>query len=259
MIQPLSRMPSKGLTPFLPSPISGNPEAPMLKSSKERTWWMQQRYVVLLCLFCCLSDIKQEAGVEHYVWSSLLNITKLSNGVLSGVTHFDSKARIEEYIRETGIPASFYLPGFFMSNLPGGMFMKGYDGDYALSLPVPGDAQVPLLAASEDTGKFVKAILLNREKTLGKRILGATYYMTLDQMVSEFREIFPEAGKTAKYVQLSHETFKSNMINYAHMDEHSAEELLQNMRLLKEFGYFGGEPLDESHSVRSDVLTSDYI
>ena len=136
-----------------------------------------------------------------------------------------------------------------MSNLPGGMFRPGPDGSYALSLPVPGDAIVPLLDAAEDTGKFVKGILLHREQTLGKRILGATAYQTLDEVVAEFKEIYPEAGKTAKYVQLPHDVYKSNLINYAQFDEVSAEDLLQNMRLLSEFGYYGKEPLDESHSV----------
>jgi len=30
---------------------------------------------------------------------------------------FDSKAMVEEHIRELGIPATFYMSGVFMSNL----------------------------------------------------------------------------------------------------------------------------------------------
>lgn len=199
-----------------------------------------------------LTSSLQEAGVQHYIWSTLLNITKLSNGVLSGVTHFDSKAIVEEYVRKTGIPASFFLPGFFMSNLPGGMFRPNQAGDYELSLPVPGDAIVPILDAGDDTGKVIKGILLHREQTLGKHILGATSYKTLNELVEEFKELYPEAGKTARFVQLSHEVYKSNLINHAKFDDVSAEDLLQNMRLLSEFGYYGKEPLDESHSVRNE-------
>jgi len=192
----------------------------------------------------------QEAGVQHYIWSSLLNITKLSGGVLTGVQHFDSKAKVEDYVRETGIPASFFLPGYFMSNLiPGGVLRPGEDGKYALSLPVPGSAIVPLLDTGDDVGKFVKGILLNREKTLGKRILGATEYKTLDEVVAGFEKQFPEAGKGAKFVQTTHEAFKSGLMARG-MDDVSAEDILQNMRLLSEFGYYGKEPLDESHSVR---------
>lgn len=37
------------------------------------------------------------------------------------------------------------------------------------------------------------------------------------------------------------------------MNDEAQEELLQNMRLLNEFGYYGGDSLDESHSVSSSM------
>jgi uncharacterized protein YbjT (DUF2867 family) len=197
-----------------------------------------------------IADAAKEAGVQHYVWSSLLNVTKLSKGALPGVSHFDSKAKIEDYVREIGLPATFFLPGFYMSNLPGGMFRQAPpNNDWTLALPIPGTTPVPLLNTAGDTGKFVKAILLNREKTLGKRIYGATEYYTLDEMVKQFKEQYPEAGKTAKAVELPHEVFKG-ILQKTGMPAEGAEELLQNMRLMNEYGYYGGESLDESHSVR---------
>ncbi|KAH6669409.1 putative NmrA-like family domain-containing protein 1 [Halenospora varia] len=203
-----------------------------------------------------MADAAKETGVQHFVWSSLLDVTKLSNGVLSKVAHFDSKAHIEEYIRSTGIPATFFLPGFYMSNLPGGMMRQlPPNNDWTLGLPVPTTTKVPLLATVDDTGKFVKGILLNREKTLGKRIYGATDYYTLAQLVEQFKETFPEAGKTAKAVELPHEVFK-NILMGTGMPEKGAEELLQNMRLLNEFGYYGGADLKESLSILVDKPTT---
>lgn len=32
--------------------------------------------------------------------------------------HFDAKAEVEEYVRELGIPATFFYPGTYMSNFP---------------------------------------------------------------------------------------------------------------------------------------------
>ena len=194
--------------------------------------------------------------MQHFIWSSLLNVTELSKGVLPNVEHFDSKANVEKYIREIGLPATFFLPGFFMSKLPGGMFRPGEDGAWTLTLPIPASSQVPLFAASEDTGKFIKGILLHREKTLGKRILAATAYYTLTQIVEEFKELYPEAGKTAKYVELPHAVYKDILQKHAGMSEHVAQEMLENMRLLNEFGYYGGESLDESHSILVDKLTT---
>lgn len=200
-----------------------------------------------------MADAAKDAGVQHFVWSSLLNVTDLSNGVLSKVHHFDSKAKIEDYIRASGLPATYFLPGFYMSNLPGGMFRQAPpNNDWTLALPIPGSTPVPLLNTAGDTGKFVKGILLNREKTLGKRIYGATDYYTLEEMVKEFKEVYPEAGKTAKTAELPHQVFK-DILGKTGMPEDAGEELLQNMRLMNEFGYYGGAKLDESHSVRYPV------
>jgi hypothetical protein len=201
-----------------------------------------------------MADAAKEAGVQHFVWSSLLNITELSKGALSNVKHFDSKAHIEAYIREIGIPASFFLPGFYMSNLPGGMIRQlPPNNDWTLGLPIPTSSPVPLLDTADDTGKFVKGILLNREKALGMRVYGATGYYTVEEIIKEFKEEFPEAGKTAKAVELPHEVFKG-ALGKSGMPEESQEELLQNMRLMHEFGYYGGAKLDESHSVSTPTF-----
>lgn len=85
--------------------------------------------------------------MKHFIWSSLLDVTKLSNGALPGVAHFDSKAHIEEYIRQIGIPATFFLPGFYMSNIPGRMLVQmPPENKWKLAFPIPASAPVPLLA-----------------------------------------------------------------------------------------------------------------
>jgi len=203
-----------------------------------------------------MADAAKEAGVEHFVFSSLLNITELSGGKLAHVTHFDSKAAVEAYTRSIGIPASFFLPGFYMSNLPGKMLRQlPPNNDWTLGLPIPTSSPVPLLDTAEDTGKGVKGILLNREEALGKRIYGATDYYTVAEIVKQFQEQYPDAGKTAKAVELPHQVFKG-ILAKAGTPEESAEELLQNMRLMNEFGYYGGADLTESHSILVDKLTT---
>jgi hypothetical protein len=170
------------------------------------------------------------------------------------VKHFDSKAAVEAYIRQSGVPATYFLPGAFMSNLPGGMLRQSPpDNAWTLALPIPTNSPIPLFDAAEDTGKFVKGILLSREKTLGKRVYGATDYYTINQIAEQFKEQYPEAGKDAKVVELPHNVFKGIMVN-ARGSEEVAEEMLQNMRLMSEFGYYGGADLSESHSVSSPDL-----
>ncbi|KAI6717024.1 hypothetical protein JHW43_000490 [Diplocarpon mali] len=151
----------------------------------------------------------EDAGVQHLIWRILMNVTQLSKGVLTQVLHSDSKAHIERYIRDTGLPATYFMPGFHMSNVPGSNFRRAPPNhDWAFALPVPSSAPIPLLSTADDVGKFVMGILLNREKVLGKQIYGATDYQTPDQIAQPFKEQFPEAGKTAKSVELLHQVFK---------------------------------------------------
>ncbi|KAB5578572.1 NmrA-like family-domain-containing protein [Coniochaeta sp. 2T2.1] len=219
-------------------------------------YWEKMDHVLEIQQGKNLVDAAKETGVPQFIWSSLFNISKLSNGKLPHVYHFDSKAEVESYAREVGIPATFFMPGFYMSNLPGGMFRQSPDHDNAwvLALPVPEDAVAPLFDTA-DTGKYVKAAVLHRDETLGKRVLGATSYMTLREIVESFKKTFPEAGKTAAYAELPHDLYVK-ILTGTGMPEFAAVELLENMRLLKEYGYYGGESLDWTHGLVEDKLTT---
>lgn len=172
----------------------------------------------------------------------------MSKGVLPGVYHFDSKANVEEYIRSLGIPASFFLAGCYMSNFPGTSFREMPDGKWGFALPLPDNAPIPIFDAEEDTGKFVKAMFLNEQKVLGKRVYGATAYYTPAEMVQDFRELSPSVGKDAGFSQLPNGVFKGIMASTG-APEVIQEEMLQNMRLMAEFGYYGGDKLDFSFGV----------
>ena len=172
----------------------------------------------------------------------------MSKGVLPNVYHFDSKANVEEYIRALGIPASFLHAGVYMSNYPGASLRDAGEGNWVFELPIPADSPIPLFDAEDDTGKFVKAMFLNEDKVLGKRINGATAYYTPSEMVEEFKEVFPKTGKRATFIQISGDAFKRNLGSMGAPD-FVQEELLQNMRLMPEFGYYGGAELDSSLAV----------
>ncbi|KAJ9149314.1 NmrA-like family protein [Pleurostoma richardsiae] len=198
-----------------------------------------------------LADAAKDAGVDHYIWSSLPNVSKLTKGVLPNVYHFDSKAQVEEYVRTLNIPASFFLPGFFMSNFPGGMLHSEND-NWILRFPFGADKPIPLFDAVADAGKFIKAMVLHRDQVLGKQILGATDYTTPAQIIEVFKKLFPEAGKTASFEEVTLEEYKKSVPG----PEFIQQELLENMRLVGEFGYYGGAGLEESHAILDDELTT---
>ena len=178
-----------------------------------------------------------------------MHAKKLSGGVLDKVAHFDAKADVEEYIREIGIPASFLLPGFFMSNLPRKMLRPSpVTNAWAFALPIPTNTPIPVIDTEADTGKFVKGMIIHRDRVLGKRILRYISYYTPTQIVEEFKELKPEAGKDAVAMVVPDDVFKGFWAEFG-MPETIQEEMLQNMKLMSEYGYYAGEDLMESHSV----------
>ena len=199
-----------------------------------------------------IADVCKEEGVQHLIWSSLPNVTEMSKGKLTHVYHYDSKAAVEQYIRDIGIPATFVMPGFFMSNIPGNNLRQGEDGKYMLAMAMPESAPVPLWAPELDTGKFAKAIWMKRDQVLGKRIYEAGAYVTPKQMLETFQQVFPEAGKGAHFVQLDYDTF-TGMLKSRGMPEFAAVELWENMQLCNDPGYYGGDSLDFSQSVSATV------
>jgi uncharacterized protein YbjT (DUF2867 family) len=187
-----------------------------------------------------LVDAAQATGVHHFIWSSLPNVTALSNGSLTHVYHFDSKAEVEEYARAAGIPATFFYAGFYMSNVPGKMMRPSpVDGAWTLSMPIPPSAPVPVYD-TDDTGKFIKATVLNRDTVLGKRMLGATEYTPLERLVDSFKRVFPEAGKTARYEQVSDEAHRDVLLNQSKLPEFVVVDLMESFEMFRRFGYYFG-------------------
>ncbi|CAG8083889.1 unnamed protein product [Penicillium salamii] len=192
-----------------------------------------------------VADVAKESGVQHLIFSSLLDVTKESNGRLKHVPHFDQKAHVEQYIRSTGVPATFILPGYFMNNYTSfGMLRKGEDDVYTLAYPIGKDALFPLIDIAADmvpkTGKFVAAALKNRSETLGAQILAAAEYYTATRILAEYEEV---TGRKTRFVQIDPETYKS------FIPGPMGEEMLENHLFIEEPGYYAGRSLKESQAL----------
>ncbi|KFX99597.1 hypothetical protein O988_03742 [Pseudogymnoascus sp. VKM F-3808] len=198
-----------------------------------------------------VADAAKEAGVQHLVWSSLIDVAKLTKGVLKNVAHFDSKAAVEEYIRSLGINASYFRAGYYMSNLLNGIHPAG-DGSYIVPFPIPTSSPIPLFDTAADTGKYVKSIFLAGEKAFGKTYDGAVAYVTPAEIASDWSAV---TGKKAAAVVADVKPWKAQLVSYG-LTEHLAEEMYENMRLMAEFGYFGGAPLEESQKILDEKLTT---
>jgi uncharacterized protein YbjT (DUF2867 family) len=107
-----------------------------------------------------LAMLAREAGVEHYVYTSVGSAHKQT-----GVPHFDSKWRIEETVRALGFPSHVILrPVFFMENLLAPFSLHGDTLAWALGP----DTSLQMIAV-DDIGwfgarAFTDAAALNRRE-----------------------------------------------------------------------------------------------
>ncbi|KAL8920749.1 MAG: hypothetical protein Q9208_006079 [Pyrenodesmia sp. 3 TL-2023] len=173
-----------------------------------------------------IADACKEAGVSLLIWSSIPHATKMTDGKLPHLPHFDSKAEVGEYIREQDIPAVLFHAGCFMSNIS---VQKSDEGNSIVWNLNP-DTKMPLFDAANDTGKFVAGILLNQSELLGKDIYGASGWYTPTDIVNTIQEV---SGKKTTYQQVPDETFQS------FLPEAIAEELKETFMLMQDYAYYG--------------------
>ncbi|KAL6890434.1 NmrA-like family domain-containing protein [Trichoderma evansii] len=151
-------------------------------------------------------DAAKGAQIQRLIYSSLIDVAKATNGKLAKVYHFDSKAMVEQYARDSGIPATFYQPGFFMSNIPGQLLsQESPDKPWTLAIPTSETAPFPIFDTEADTGKSFKAIVLKRN----------------------------EVSKDSKFFSLPYEMFTAPLKGRG-MPDFVAEKPLQNFNLMDE-------------------------
>ncbi len=200
-----------------------------------------------------VADISKEVGVKHLIWSSLPHVTKLTNGELSHIEHFDSKAEVEEYIESTkggsGMIASYWRPGFFMSNIKGMIQPDQSTGNPTFKMPWNAEkTQVALLDVVGDTGKFVAGLLLADPKSVdGFQVNGVSEWMTPKQIVDTLSKT---VGTQVDFQEVSADEYES------YLPPPVAKELKENMLLIRDYSYFGKDTektQTESNKILGDM------
>ncbi|KAL8791095.1 MAG: hypothetical protein Q9213_000302 [Squamulea squamosa] len=149
-----------------------------------------------------IADVAVAAGAELIVWSSLLNVTEMSNGKISGAKHFDSKAEVEAYIRTLPIKSAFFVPALYMQMMTH-LFKPKLNDEGELVFSATWSGLCPLVDIT-DTGKFIVPILLSPDKYHGKRFIAATAYYSPADMVEIWTKV---TGKEIKLGQASMEAW----------------------------------------------------
>ncbi|KAL1798188.1 hypothetical protein ACET3X_002225 [Alternaria dauci] len=172
--------------------------------------------------------------LERFILSSLSNATKWSKGKYTHVYHFDSKAKAEEYGKETypdlWAKTSIYQAGLFLSNyFAGGLSapIKNSEGVVQFIGHLEKDVKFPFVAAEEDSGPLVKALVL---ESPGKNLIGYREWLTVQELASSFTKA---TGMNAEVVTLPKGSFPPSV------PTELKETIEDNMAYWNEFGYEG--------------------
>ncbi|MEU2245300.1 NmrA/HSCARG family protein [Streptomyces sp. NPDC019224] len=111
-----------------------------------------------------LVDAAAAARVPHVVFNSVFGAERVT-----GVPHHDSKHRIEEYLKLSGLRATMVRPAAFMENFATVMAPSLEDGTIVLRLPLPDDVPLKMISI-KDIGQVAAAILLDTADVPGGAI-----------------------------------------------------------------------------------------
>ena len=136
-------------------------------------------------------DIAKENRIEHLVYSSVVNADKNT-----GIPHFESKYRIEEHNKNSGIPYTIVGPTFFMENLLSFSLAGLQQGQLALPLS---PSRILQQSALVNIAEFFALVLEQRNSFLGKRIDIASDELTGEQAAIVLSN---ELGHKIKYEQV---------------------------------------------------------
>jgi uncharacterized protein YbjT (DUF2867 family) len=152
-----------------------------------------------------MADIAKEKNIEHLVYSSVANADKNT-----GIPHFESKYKIEQHIKNLGIPYTIIGPTFFMENFLGPGLQQGQ-----LALPLS-SSSILQQSALKNIAEFSALVLEHRKPFLGKRIDIASDEVTGEQAA---KILSYELGHRIRYVHVPLEQVRETNEDMARMYE----------------------------------------
>ncbi len=174
----------------------------------------------------------KDAGVNHFVWSTLPNVEKISNGKYD-VPHFTGKAKVDELIANAGFENhTFVQPPFYFQNLTGMMGVQTQqDGSIGWTLPINPSVKGIHMSDINDLGKVVAGAFLHPDK------VGDGSYLSLATELNSYNDIldaFKANGKEYSFNQVPTEVFSTFF--------EGAGEIAQMLAYFEEHTYMGPNP-----------------
>jgi uncharacterized protein YbjT (DUF2867 family) len=145
-----------------------------------------------------LADAARDAGVEHFVYSSVASAHRDT-----GLAHFESKWRIEQHVRELGIPYTIFRPVWFMENWEG-PFLRPFILSGTLTLPLDPEVNFQQIAV-DDVGGIAAMAFEHRDDWLGREVDIASDEGPISEVVETFARVI---GRPVAYHQVPWDEYR---------------------------------------------------
>jgi uncharacterized protein YbjT (DUF2867 family) len=177
----------------------------------------------------------RDAGVEHFIWSTLPDVEKISAG-LYHVPHFTGKAKIDQIVAKAGFTYhTFVVPPFFYQNLKGALApQKQEDGTTGWAIPLDPKARVIHAGDITELGKVVAGAFAKPDEA------GNGEYLPLVGDLLSFNDIIEalnQQGYAFTFKQVPTEIF-SNLFK-------GAEEIAATFSFIEQYTYLGADSFEE--------------
>ena len=147
----------------------------------------------------------KNAGVKHFVWSTLPNVEAISGGRFD-VPHFTGKARIDRIVKEAGFPHHTFViaPGYYQNFVGFLAPQKQADGSVGWALPLDPDVRCLHMGDIRELGNIVAGAFAHPDEA------GNGEYLPLVGDFMSFNEIVEtlnRQGHEFSFKQIPREVF----------------------------------------------------
>ncbi|KAF6798776.1 cinnamoyl-CoA reductase [Colletotrichum sojae] len=133
----------------------------------------------------------EEAGVAHFVFSSLPDMVEVTAGRFPGIHHMNNKHAVEKIAKEYLGGVTCLIPGFFYTNMKWPHYTKRLsNGVVRFCTAIPSKQVAQWTDPSYDMGSFAAKVFdLGVDKTAGKTYLVMSPPITSEEMVETFTRV----------------------------------------------------------------------
>jgi len=145
-------------------------------------------------------EAAKQHGVSHFVYSSVASADEET-----GIPHFESKLKVEEHLRSSGLQYTIVRPVFFMENWHRGFGASIRNGQ--LQQPLSPTAKLQMIAV-DDIGAFAGLAFQHPDEWKNRTFSLAGDELSMQQIADAFSRV---TAQNVKYVQVSWDQFEKNM------------------------------------------------